>query len=139
MSRETVRDSLKSLLETALVGTGLPVLTVTNSNVKKLEGLTPLVAVLSGGSKRERSSFEDDVATFYLEVQVWVLQQATGWTNAEAEDALDEIEGLIADVYEANRQTDEVLEYDGRTVVVEVAVDGKMYLLERIPTVVKKA
>ena len=138
-NRETARDALAALLTTALVGVGLPVKTVTNSNVKELEGLTPLVGVLSGGTLRERLSFQGDKATFYLEVQVFVLQAGTGWTNAQAEDALDRIESLIAGVYESNRGTANwaVLEYDGRSTVIEVTADGKLYFMEIIPTVVR--
>lgn len=138
-NRETARDALATLLTAALVGAGLPVKTVTNSNVKELEGLTPLVGVLSGGTMRERLTFQGDEATFYLEVQVFVLQAGTGWTNAQAEDALDRIESLIAGVYEDNRGTANwaVLEYDGRSTVIEITVEGKLYFMERIPTVVR--
>jgi len=138
-SRETIRDALVTLLNAALVGTGLPAKTVVGSNVKTLEGKTPLVAVLSGGTLRERVTFMGDRPTFSLEVQVWVLQEGTGWTNAQAEDALDRIESLIAGVYESNRGTSEwaVLEYDGKTTVIEVTSDGKLYFVERIPTVVR--
>lgn len=138
-SREIVRDALKALLSTALVGTGLPVKTVTASKVKQLEGLTPLVAVLSGGTLRERLTYQGDKPTFHLEVQVWVLQEGTGWTNAQAEDALDSIEAIIAGVYESERETANwaVLEYDGRTTVIEVTSDGKLYYMERIPTIVR--
>ena len=138
-SRETARDNLASLLETALVGSGLPVKTVTASNVKKLDGKTPLVAILSSGTLRERMTFMGDHPTFYLDVQVWVLAEGTGWTTAEAEDALDRIESIIAGVYDDNRGTDQwsVLEYSGRTVVSEITVDGRRYLFERIPTTVQ--
>lgn len=138
-SREITRDALVTLLNTALVGVGLPVKTVTGSNVKTLEGLTPLVAVLSGGSLRERMTLEGDKLTCHLEVQVWVLQEGTGWTNAQAEDALDRIESLIAGVYESERGTANwaVLEYDGRTTVIEVTSDGKLYFMERVPTIVR--
>ena len=138
-SRETVRDKLVTLFTAALIGTGLPCKTVTGSKVKKLEGLTPLVSVLSDGTLRERETFMGDIPTFFLEVQVWVLQEATGWTNAQAEDALDTIEGLIAGVYEDNRRVDEfeILQHDDRTRVIEVTVSGVPYYLERIPTVAK--
>jgi len=138
-NREVVRDALAALLETALVGAALPVKTVTNSNVKELEGLTPLVGVLSGGTLRERTTFTGDKPTFYLEVQVFVLQSGTGWTNAQAEDALDRIESLIAGVYESERSTANwaVLEYDGRSTVIEITVEGKLYFMERIPTVIR--
>lgn len=135
-SRETVRDALKALLEAQLVGVGLPVKTVTSSKNKSLDGQTPLVAVLSGGTERERLTFEGDKPTFYLEVQVWVLQEGDGWTNAQAEDALDEIEALIANVYESARETANwaVLEYDDRSYVIEKESNGRLYYIETIPT-----
>lgn len=138
-SREVVRDAFATLLEAALVGDGLPVKTVVASKVKALEGLTPLVAVLSAGALREKVTFMGDMPTFYLEVQVWVLQEGTDWTTAQAEDALDRIESLIAGVYESNRGTDEwsVLEYSGRSTVIELSSDGKLYYMERIPTIVR--
>ena len=133
-SREQVRDQLVTLLSAALVGTGLPCKTVTGSKVDALTGLTPLVAVLSAGSEREPLTFRGDTPTFYLEVQVWVMQKTDTWTNAQAEDALDTIESIIASVYESNQ-----FEYAARTAVMEVAVSGVAYYLERIQTVVRLA
>lgn len=140
-SRETARDALVTLLTAALVGVGLPVKTVTGSKVENLQGLTPLVSVLSAGTLRERLTFQGDSATFSLEVQTWVLQSVAGWTNAQAEDALDRIESLIAGVYEAARGTAvwEIIEYAGTTTVFEMAVAGIPYYLERIPSIVKLA
>lgn len=140
-SRETARDALVTLLTAALVGTGLPVKTVVGSKVKKLEGLTPLVSVLSSGTERVRLTFMGDHPIFDLTVQSWVLQEGTGWTNAQAEDALDRIESLIAGVYEDNREVDEwsVIEYSGKTRVIEVTSDGRLYYVELIPTLVQLA
>lgn len=138
-SRETARDELVSLLTTALVGVGLPVKTVTGSKVTSLSGLTPLVSVLSGGTLRERMTYMGDMPTFYLEIQVWVLQEAAGWTNAQAEDALDSIEALIAGVIQNNRGGDvwEALEYQNPSVVHEMEVSGVPCYMERIPMLVK--
>jgi len=137
-SRSTVRDALKTLFTTKLVGSGLPVKTVTDSNVKTLAGLTPLVAILSAGTHRDRVTFMGAIPKFYLEVQVWVLQSGTGWTNAQAEDALDSIEALISEVYAESVGTANwsAIENDGRSTVVEVTSDGRLYFMERIPTVV---
>lgn len=134
-SRETARDALVGLLTTALVGGGLPAKTVIGSAVGDLKGITPLVAVLSGGTLRESQPI--DRATFMLEVQVWVVRKATGWTAAQAEDALDSIEALIAGTYDANRGTSDwaIVQYAGETRVQEVDVAGVMYYLERIPTI----
>lgn len=140
-SRKVSRGALKDLLTTSLVGTGLPVKTVTDSKVTDLSGLTPLVSVLSGGTLREPLTFLGDHPTFGLEVQVWVLQEGTNWTTAEAEDALDDIEALIAGVYEANQGTAnwEILQYDGPSSIREMAVGGVPYYVERIPTIAKLA
>jgi len=122
-----------------LVGDG-PVKTVVGHKVSNLEGLTPLVAVLSAGTLRERVTFLADKPTFRLDLQVWV-RQATGddWTDAMAMDALDAIEALIAGVVEDNRgnATWEILEYAGTTSVVEWPIGGVAYYMEYVPLAVK--
>lgn len=138
-TRKTARDALVTLLEAQLVGTGLPVKTVTGAKVTSLQGLTPLVSVLSAGTLRERVTFQGSMPTFYLEIQVWVRQACSGWTNAQAEDALDRIESLIADVYNDNRETAiwSVAEFNGASSVREVSVEGAAYYMERIPTLIR--
>ena len=140
-SREAARDALVTLLSTALVGTGLPAKTVTGSKIATLQGATPIVAVLSAGSERSRPPFQGAKATFHLEVLVFVRQSQTGWTNAQAEDALDDIEVLIANTYEVNTATAnwEMVDYDGQSTVFEIEVEGTKYYMERIPTVVRLA
>lgn len=136
-SRQTARDALKTLLEAALVGDGLPCKTVTASKAETLEGLTPLVVILSRGSSRERLTYQGDRATFRLLVQVWLLQESgANWTQADAEDALDTIESIIADTYESNQQTTnwELLRYSDETRVFEATVAGVPYYVESIPT-----
>lgn len=139
-SRKTARDALKTLLDTALVGEDLPVKTVTEHKAESLEGETPLVVILSRGTTRERLTFQGDRATFKFLVQVWLLQESGDyWTQADAEDALDRIESLIADTFESNQQTDdwEILRYDGETRVFEAGVAGVPYYVESIPTEVR--
>lgn len=138
-SREIVRDALVTLLTTALVGAGLPVKTVTGSKVKNLEGLTPLVSVLSDGTVRERKTFQGTFPTFYLVLQVWVTQEATGWTNAQAEDALDRIESIIADVFIDNVETDNwtLLSITDRSRILEVTSGGRLYFVESFPVQVQ--
>ena len=140
-NRSTSRKALATLLEAGLVGDGLPVKTVSASKQTSLEGLSPLVTVLSAGSIRERMTFQGDQSSFLLTVQAWVLQSGTDWTLAQAEDALDDIESRIAALYETNRGTDtwDVLEQVGQTTVVEVAVAGVPYYLEEIPSLVRLA
>jgi hypothetical protein len=136
-SRETARDDLVALLTTALVGTGLPVKTVTGSKVEDLVGITPLVSVLSKGSDRPPATFKGNRSTFLLEIQVFVLQATSGWTNAQAEDAIDTIENIIAGVFEDNRTAERQFEYNGETTILEVAVASVPHYLEIIPTLVR--
>ena len=140
-SRETARDALVTLLRAALVGTGKPAKTVTGSKVLALEAMTPLVAVLSAGSERGRPPYQGAKATFYLEVLVFVRQAQAGWTDAQAEDALDAIEVLVANTYEVNTATAnwEMVDYGGQTTVFEIEVGGTKYYMERIPTIVRLA
>lgn len=134
--REASRDALVTLLDTALRGVGLPVKTVSGSKQVSLEGVWPLVVVLSKGSTRERMTFQGDRGVFEFSVQIWVAQSGIGWTYADAEDALDEIEALIAEVYQDNDRTAnwEILKYNGPTAVAEVTVGGVPYYVEAIPT-----
>lgn len=140
-SRETVRDALVIVLAAALVGDGLPCKTVTGSHVDTVIGLSPLVSVLGTGTLREPMTWQGHRPTFTFEVQVWVLGSGTSWTHAQAEDALDTIEALIAGAYESNQVAAEweTLQYNGSTEVLDMVVAGTPYLLERIPTIVQLA
>lgn len=134
-NRSTIRAWLATYLEGKLVGSGLPVKTVTDSKVSDLVGNTPLVAVLSGGSERAPMTFQGPSTTFYLSVQVWVRQSGSGWTASQAEDALDNIEHSIASAYYESDPS-YVLDYDGRSTVIEATVNNEPYYLESIPTTV---
>jgi hypothetical protein len=138
-SRQIARDALVDLLTTALVGAGLPAKTVVGSKPNDLKGRTPLVAVLSGGTNRETGPINRP--TFLYEVQVWVLQKGAGWTTEQAEDAVDTIEQLISETYDANRGTVnwEIVQYATASRIDEVAVANIAYYRERIPTIVRLA
>ena len=140
-SRETGRKALAELLETALVGDGLPVKVVTNSKPTTLKAVTPLVAVLSAGTFRERMTFQGNKSTFYLDILVYVQQAEGDWTNANAEDALDTIEKIVEETYITNVKTAnwENVYQEGRTIVSDVSVEGNPYYVERIPTVLELA
>lgn len=135
-NRETVRDGVVALLEAGLVYAGSLVKTVTGTKVITLKGETPLVFVRSTSTMRNQAPIPHP--TFGLEVQVWVRQAFTGWTSAQAADALDEIESRIATIFEANRGAADwaTLEYSAASSVDEVEVEGLPHYVERIPTLV---
>jgi hypothetical protein len=134
-SREVARDALVALLDTALIGAGL-VKTVSGSKVDSLQGVWPLVTVLSAGSERVIDTFGGGrVKSFSFMVQSWVLMTAAGWTVAQSADRLDAIEAAIAAVYEDNKNTAnwELLTL-GPTKVWELVDDGEPYWMEEMPT-----
>lgn len=106
VSRKTARDALTGLLQTALVGTGKPAQAVYGYQVGDFGGQSPVVVVASGPVLRERKGFGACWhTTATLLVFVFVAYAAAGWTEANAEDALDSIEAAVADVVLANSST----------------------------------
>lgn len=134
-SRETVRDALTALLQAALVGSGKPAQAVYGYQVGDFGGQSPVVVVASGPVQRERRGFGPCWHTSAtLLVFVFVAYAATGWTEANAEDALDTIEAAIADVVLANSSTAtwQGLTYEGPTEPGSMTIGGVEYRSEVI-------
>lgn len=137
VNRETVRDALVTLLASGLTGIAQQVV---GNRISDPQGQTPVVAVLSSGSERPRLTFQGTGAVFHLLIQSLVLaEDATGYTEADAEDKLDLLEASIAQVINDNARTTtwDYIELTGRTDVADVAIGGHAYLLETIPVAIK--
>lgn len=137
-TRETSRDALVMLFDTALTGTGNPVQEVIGykPGADEIKAKSPLVSVTSMGSERPRRTTAGNFATFYLEVETWVLLTDGGsWTPAIAENMTDTIEKGIAGVVADNQETANwnIISYDGPTQVADVGFDGVPYIRETIP------
>lgn len=136
-NRETVRDALTTLLTAGLSGIAQEVV---GHKLSDPAGKTPMVAVLSTGTLRQRFTFQGTRPTFYLTVQVLVLaEDATGYTEADAEDKLDLLEKEIAGILESNWRTTnwQGLEQTGPSEVMDVSIGGHAYYLEVIPIAVE--
>jgi len=139
-NREAVRDAFASLLATALVGVGLPVKAVYGYQAGDFGGKSPVVLVMSNGSRRERHGVGTLLYRTYhrLLVLVFVADAISGqsWTDNDVEDRLDLIEKMIADVVADNRKTAnwEHLEHDASFSSIAPALlgDGHTYKLEMI-------
>lgn len=135
VSREVARDALTALLQAALVGSGKPAQAVYGHQVGDFGGQSPVVVVASGPITRERKGLGACWHTSAtLLVFVFVAYAAGGWTEANAEDALDSIEAAIADVVLANSSTAawHGLTYDGPTEPDGVEIGGVEYRREVI-------
>jgi len=100
-SRAPVRKHFAALLQAALVGTGKPAQAVYDHLVGDFRDAGVVVVVASGPILRQRASLgECWQSTVRLNVYLFVryADPLTGWTEAQAEDALDACESAIADV-----------------------------------------
>jgi len=103
ISRQTAREGLAGLLSTALVGAGKPAEAVYAYQVGDFAGQSPVVVVSSGPMNRLRDTLGDCYrSVFELRIDVFVVYAGEGWTEQDAENAIDTIEALIADVLLAN-------------------------------------
>jgi hypothetical protein len=136
ISRETARDALAALLDTALVGVGLPAQAVYNYQIGDFQGQSPVVVVSSGPSERVVAGMAGCwMTTHTLFVHVFVLYSDEGdWGEDDAEDTLDTIEALVADVVLANMSTAnwDHLRYGEPTLPGSVEIAGVEYRTEAI-------
>lgn len=138
VNRETVRDALAALLDTALVD-GTPKLAQAVYSYQKADwgSLSPVVLVYSDGAARPIATYAGGKSSLYLAVGVFVAITATGgYTEATAENRLDAIEVKIAETLTANRVNEGVwyfIDYEDRSYVEDVSIGGVPYINENIP------
>jgi hypothetical protein len=138
-SRETVRGALADLLTTALVGTGLPAQAAYGYPVADFGGQSPIVLIASAGSTRDVQTLDTRrTSRFFFTIIVFVLyaDAGSGWTEADAEDALDTIESVIDDTIATNLVNGTTWAdagYDGRTRTGNATIGGVQYRYEVIP------
>ena len=135
VTRKDVRTQFASLLSAALVGTGKPAQVVYSYRKGDLKGQSPVVVVSSLGSSRRSLTFQGLQPMYRLQVDVFVLYEdtAAGWTESDAENALDDIEKIVADVIAANQVVANY--WEGITPVdwserVDVSLGGVDYIRE---------
>lgn len=137
LNRETVRDALATLLQTALVGSGKPAQAVYNYEVSDFGDQSPVVVVTCAGSERGRSTFDTTWNTGVLIlIHVFTLYALPdgSWTEAQSEDRADLIEKSIADVVldNYNNATWDELYFTGQSQVQPMIIGGKDYRMETI-------
>ncbi len=109
-NRETARDKLAELIETALGSAGLNIIQrVYSYSTTDISNESPVILVFSDGTNRpERQGFGDDskfTTYFRLRVQVYVAQPGpndVSYTQQRADDLLDLIDKEIGDVVTEN-------------------------------------
>lgn len=135
-SRKTVRTALATLLQTALVGTGKPAQAVYAYRVGDFGGQFPVVCLGASGASHSAMTLQGGRAVFGIDVYVFVLySDGSAWTETQAENALDDIEQIIADTVNANRSgaSWRALSFNGESEIDITVIGGKDYWREVIP------
>jgi hypothetical protein len=133
LNRLNARKLLASLIKAEVPG----LQNVYDYLASSFTGESPVVFVASGPSNRTAFTNRGSRATFVLLAHVFVLHSDTesGWTEAQAEDMLDNIEHYIATCIENHQVTDYwvAVDWDSQSIVDRVVVAGVPYLFELIP------
>lgn len=132
-SRETCRDGLAALLTSGVTAAQA----VYAYQVGDFAQLMPVVRVLSSGGARPPMTQQGVRSVFYFEVQWFVLNvdPEAGWTEANAEDKLDEVENQIMATIDSNDGKTaywDALELADRSQVTKGVVGGRTYLIESV-------
>lgn len=142
-SRKQIRERMAALLTS-----GVPsAQAIFDHQPGTFEGQSPVITVSSGGSDRSRMTFRGGQSTFTIDLYLFVRVAEAGnaaYTQAQAEDLLDDCEHAIATVVESNQVDDtgpdathwQAVAYAGRSNTVFVVVDGKEYKREHIPLII---
>lgn len=129
--RKTIRAQFATL-----IGNVLPNATVWPYRKADPKGVSPLVMVCSGGTARPRVTMKGSFPKHSIRVYSLVIHSAEDqedpWTEAQAEDLLDDIEEAIKGVIDNNQKTDywKSIEYEQPTEAERVVISGVPYLLE---------
>lgn len=136
-SRESVRDALATLFSDNLTGDGQPTQVVYNYEPSTFNGRSPVTTVTGAGVRREDHDYGEEWNNiFYLEVSNYTLyaDAASSYTEADAEDALDDVEQAQANLLKSNRShpsgTWQWIIQEGRSRIVKIQVGGDTYLRE---------
>lgn len=99
---------------------------------------SPVVRVFSAGSNRPSMTARGNRSRFTFSIELWVLYANSGsWNEADAEDALDDLEQELVQWVSDNQVGDlwTALKFERPSLLGNVIVGGAPYLVEDITLV----
>jgi hypothetical protein len=147
VNRKTVRSALKTLLESALTGSGNPLQAFYGYLVGDFQGQSPVGMLTSAGSERrvESQYSTTDVVgngfNFDLHILALYADPGTTWSEDDMEDVVDDAEFKVAvAISDANEQNPTWhVSYRGDSVITYITISGDRYRVETIPLRVEVA
>jgi len=132
-SRDDVRDLMASLLAPYVAAAQR----VRSYLPGRLGGETPIVALASAGTRRDRMTAQGSRPVFRIDVHLFTLyaSDADGWTEADAEDSLDALEAGVGDFVDENQRALRwrAVRYADMSRVDTIIEEGFTYRHEVIP------
>lgn len=137
ISREVVRKELHGLFSAGVPAAQL----VIPYQSAEFEGKSPVVMLTSAGTVRSQFTASGLRARMYFGVHIFVLHADpdSGWTEADAEDAIDQVEYEISQVFEANQTSEywQGITWEDTSIIDKITVSGDPFLYEVIPIAVE--
>lgn len=137
IKRSEVRKELARLLEA-----GVPAADwLIDYQASNFEGRSPVVMVTSAGTVRPQFTMTGLYAKMFFGIHIFVLHADpdSGYTEADAEDTIDQVEFEIASVLAANQSGTywQGISWEESSIVDKITVSGTSYLYEVLPVVVE--
>lgn len=101
--RANARVRIAGMLQTALVGTGKPAQAVYSYQVSDFGGQSPVVVVWSGSTLPKQMTARFTERQHWINVMIFSLYADGTWTEADAENAVDDIAEKIYDTLDNNQ------------------------------------
>ena len=102
--------------------------------ISDFAGQSPVLVVTSRNSKRDQQTFgANNLTTFGLDVHIFTLYSADGWTESEAETRADLLEKEVTDWVVDNRSGTIYWNVSGETQLGGIELGGDEYKHEVVP------
>jgi hypothetical protein len=138
-NRKLIRDEIKALFN-AYVGTGQPIAAAYNHRPSPTEviGISPILYVTGFGTGRRFETLHTNPTTHRFLLSVMVMEYdrdaSPQWFSEDAEDKLDDIEVIIAQVIRDSAgsltKADTMNFESGLSTVESRMVEGQLYIVE---------
>lgn len=138
VDRADVRKAVAAMLQAEMTGEGNPAQAVYPYQASDFQDQSPVIVVMSGGSRRRPHPGGADAYAngFVFEVDIFTADAdaAAGWTDAMVEDRIDLLEKRLAEVVATHRTYSlwKFLDFeDEDSKITPVTMGGKGYKMEQ--------
>jgi len=143
-TRKLTRLAIGAKMEADLVGEGLPAADFASYHKSDFGGASPVITISTSGSGLPPLTTQGSSYSYYFEVNTLVIRPnqteiVAGYTESDAEDALDDVYDAIKEWIANNRKDAVNGEWDyvaieARSNIIPIVDDGgRGYFMENIP------